>query len=217
MDQPGFLGFGRSRANHCRCVFARTLSAIKKEHVAGVHPCSPGQRRSSLATSGNHDIIRKAMLSSKICSYAQNTLAHKENKHHCEISSLQPFSSLWRARCIIPARDSWERSKPLRSQSGAGTISSWIPISRGLMTSLHQDWRKVVALAAGNKHGSGIHERAVVLRQLPLRAVVPANLLASPTRHFWRAHLPARGQEGKFPHAMDGVGLAVLVHGKAEA
>ena len=179
-------------------VFARTLSAIKKERVvaarvlAGPQPASSGDRAKLV------EMIRKALFTSKICSYAQGfqLLRTADQEHHWNLA-YGTIASLWRAGCIIRAqflgkiKEAYARNPEL-----ANLLLD--PYFAGVVNSYQADWRKVVALAAENGVWAPAFMSALAYYDGYRSAVLPANLLQA-QRDYFGAHTYQRvDREGKF-------------------
>jgi 6-phosphogluconate dehydrogenase len=179
-------------------VFARTLSALKKERVAasgvlaGPTPKFSGDRAAFV------EMIRKALFSSKICSYAQGfqLLRAADHEYHWDLQ-FGVISSLWRAGCIIRAqflgriKDAYARNPGL-----ANLLLD--PHFAGVMASYQQDWRKVVAVAAENGIAIPAFMSALAYYDGYRSGVLPANLLQA-QRDYFGAHTYQRvDKEGKF-------------------
>jgi 6-phosphogluconate dehydrogenase len=179
-------------------VFARTLSALKQERVAastvlaGPTPAFSGDKVAFI------EMIRKALFSSKICSYAQGfqLLRAADQEHHWDLQ-FGTISSIWRAGCIIRAqflgkiKEAYDRNPTL-----ANLLLD--PYFTGIMTSYHQAWRKVVALAAENGIAIPAFMSALAYYDGYRSAVLPANLLQG-QRDYFGAHTYQRvDKPGKF-------------------
>jgi 6-phosphogluconate dehydrogenase len=179
-------------------VFARTLSAIKKERVAastvlaGPTPKFTGNKSEFI------EMIRRALFSSKICSYAQGfqLLRSADQEHHWNLQ-FGTISSLWRAGCIIRAQF---LGKIKEAYGRNPTLANLLMDSyfTGVLTSYQQDWRKVVALAAENGIAVPAFMSALAYYDGYRSAVLPANLLQA-QRDYFGAHTYQRvDKEGKF-------------------
>ena len=179
-------------------MFARTLSAIKKERVAasivlaGPTPKFAGNKSEVI------EMIRKALFSSKICSYAQGfqLLRSADQEHHWNLQ-FGTISSLWRAGCIIRAQF---LGKIKEAYARNPTLANLLMDSyfTGVLTSYQQDWRKVVALAAENGIAVPAFMSALAYYDGYRSAVLPANLLQA-QRDYFGAHTYQRvDKEGKF-------------------
>ena len=179
-------------------VFARTLSAIKKERVAasavlaGPKPAFTGDKSAFI------EMIRKALFSSKICSYAQGfqLLRAADQEHHWDLQ-FGTISSLWRAGCIIRAQF-LGKIKEAYGRTPALANLLMDPYFAGITTSYQQDWRKVVAVAAENGIAVPAFMSALSYYDSYRTAVLPANLLQA-QRDYFGAHTYQRvDMEGKF-------------------
>ena len=184
-------------------VFARTLSAVKQERLAastvltGPKPGWSGDK-AACDKAAFVEMIRKALFSAKICSYAQGfQLLHAaDGEHHWNLQ-YGTISSLWRAGCIIRAqflgriKDAYDRDPAL-----ANLLLD--PYFAGIMATYQQDWRKVVALAAENGIAVPAFMSALSYYDSYRTAVLPANLLQA-QRDYFGAHTYQRvDRPGKF-------------------
>jgi 6-phosphogluconate dehydrogenase len=179
-------------------VFARTLSASKKERVAA----SSVLAGPTVSFSGNKqafiEMIRKALFASKICSYAQGfqLLRTADGEHHWNLN-FGSISSLWRAGCIIRAqflgkiKQAYDRSPAL-----ANLLLD--PYFAEVMANYQQAWRRVVAVAVENGIAVPAFTSALAYYDGYRTAVLPANLLQA-QRDYFGAHTYQRvDKEGKF-------------------
>jgi 6-phosphogluconate dehydrogenase len=179
-------------------VFARTLSAIKKERVAA----SSVLAGPSIIFTGDKqafiEAIRKALFASKICSYAQGfqLMRTADQEHHWDLN-FGTISSLWRAGCIIRAqflgkiKDAYGRNPAL-----ANLLLD--PYFAEVMGNYHQAWRKVVSVAAENGISVPAFMSALAYYDGYRTAVLPANLLQA-QRDYFGAHTYQRvDKPGKF-------------------
>ncbi|MBN2577322.1 MAG: NADP-dependent phosphogluconate dehydrogenase [Deltaproteobacteria bacterium] len=179
-------------------VFARTLSAIKKERVAAANVLG-GPR---LAWSGEKpafiESIRKALFAAKICSYAQGfqLLRAADQEHHWDLQ-FGTIASLWRAGCIIRAQFLGKiREAYARAPALANLLLD--PYFAEVTTAYQPEWRKVVAVAA--EHGIAVPALMSALAYYDgyRTAVLPANLLQA-QRDYFGAHTYQRvDRDGKF-------------------
>jgi 6-phosphogluconate dehydrogenase len=192
------LDLGVPAPTFADAVFARTLSAIKKERVAA----SGVLAGPSVAFSGDKpafaEMVRKALFASKICSYAQGfqLMRMADQEHHWSLS-FGTISSLWRAGCIIRAQF-LGKIKQAYDRSPALTNLLLDPYFAQVMANDHQAWRKVVAVAA--EHGIAVPAFMSALAYYDgyRTAVLPANLLQA-QRDYFGAHTYQRvDKEGKF-------------------
>jgi 6-phosphogluconate dehydrogenase len=179
-------------------VFARTLSAIKKERVAasavlaGPKPAFTGDKAAFV------EMVRKALLSAKICSYAQGfqLLRAADQGYHWGFA-YGTVASLWRAGCIIRAqflgkiKEAYARNADL-----ANLLLD--PYFAGVLNAYNDPWRKVVAVAAENGIAVPAFMSALAYYDGYRSAELPANLLQA-QRDYFGAHTYERvDREGKF-------------------
>jgi 6-phosphogluconate dehydrogenase len=179
-------------------VFARTLSALKKERVAassvlqGPTVPFPGDKAVFI------ERIRKALFCSKICSYAQGfaLLRTADQEYHWDLR-FGTISSLWRAGCIIRAqflgkiKEAYDRSPALANL----LLDSYFT---GVMAADHQAWRQVVSVAAIHGVPVPAFMSALAYYDGYRSGTLPANLLQA-QRDYFGAHTYNRvDKEGKF-------------------
>jgi 6-phosphogluconate dehydrogenase len=192
------LDLGVAAPTIADAVFARTLSALKKERVAasallqGPAQAFPGDKPAFI------ERIRKALFCSKICSYAQGfaLLRAADQEYHWDLR-YGTISSLWRAGCIIRAqflgkiKEAYDRDPALPNLLMDAYFA-------GVMAADHQAWRQVVSIAA--IHGAPVPAFMSALAYYDgyRSATLPANLLQA-QRDYFGAHTYQRtDKEGKF-------------------
>ena len=192
------LDLGMPAQTIADAVFARMLSALKKERVAasavlkGPAGHFSGDKKEFLET------IRKALFCSKICSYAQGfqllRAADQEYKWNLNFGTI---AMLWRAGCIIRAQflgkinEAYGRKPDLANllldSYFAGTISSY-----------QAAWRKAVSTAVEMGVPVSAFMSALSYFDSYRTAVLPANLLQA-QRDYFGAHTYRRvDREGIF-------------------
>jgi 6-phosphogluconate dehydrogenase len=168
-------------------VFSRMLSAMKKERVsasailAGPSHSFTGDRKEFLET------IRKALLCSKICSYAQGfqLLRAADQEHRWDLD-FGTIAMLWRAGCIIRAqflgkiKEAYGRNPDLPNLL-------LDPYFAGIVSSYQPAWRKAVSTAV--EHGIPVSAFMSALSYFDSfrSAILPANLLQA-QRDYFGAH-----------------------------
>lgn len=182
-------------------VFARCLSAMKDERVAaaGEFP------REEIPFQGDRaeflEKIRKALLASKIISYAQGyTLLRAAAETYGWKLNYGGIALLWRAGCIIRSvflgriKDAFDRDPGL-------TNLILDPYFKDLMKELLPAWREVAAAAI--MHGIPIPSMSSGLAYFDgyTSEFLPANLLQA-QRDYFGAHMYQRldAERGKFFH-----------------
>jgi 6-phosphogluconate dehydrogenase len=179
-------------------VFARMLSALKKERVAaaavldGKRPSFTGDRKAFL------EMIRKALFCSKVCSYAQGfQLLRAADAEFGWKVNFGTVAMLWRAGCIIRAqflgriKDAFERQPAL-----ANLLLD--PYFSGLVLSYQSAWRTVVSTAVMEGIPVPAFMSALAYFDSYRSAVLPANLLQA-QRDYFGAHTYRRiDKEGVF-------------------
>ncbi len=179
-------------------VFARMLSALKKERVAaskilaGPKPEFKGDKKEFIEN------IRLALYCSKICSYAQGfqLMRAADEEYHWNIN-FGTIAMLWRAGCIIRAqflgriKDAYDKQPSLPNL----LLDSYFvdAIAKG-----QNAWRKVVSTAAENGIAISAMMSALSYYDSYRCERLPANLLQA-QRDYFGAHTYERvDKEGKF-------------------
>jgi 6-phosphogluconate dehydrogenase len=192
------LDLGAAAPTIADAVFARTLSALKKERVAAAGVLAGPTAKFTGDKAAFIEMIRKALFSSKICSYAQGfqLLRAADHEYHWDLQ-FGVISSLWRAGCIIRAQFLGRiKEAYARNPSLANLLLD--PYFAGVMASYQQDWRRVVSLAAENGVAIPAFMSALSYYDGYRSAVLPANLLQA-QRDYFGAHTYQRvDREGKF-------------------
>jgi 6-phosphogluconate dehydrogenase len=179
-------------------VFARMLSALKKERVAasailkGPPIQFAGDRTDML------EKIRQALFCAKICSYAQGfQLLRAANAEYGWDLRFGSIAMLWRAGCIIRAqflgkiKEAYERNTAL-----ANLLLD--PYFAGKLTAYQPAWRSVVAAAVENGVPVPAFMSALSYFDSYRSATLPANLLQA-QRDYFGAHTYRRvDREGVF-------------------
>jgi len=179
-------------------VFARMMSALKKERVAaakvlpGPEAKFAGDRKAFIAN------IRHALYASKICSYAQGfQLLRAANDLYRWNLNFGSIASLWRAGCIIRARF-LSKIKEAYDRDAALPNLLLDPYFVSAIREAAPGWRKVVAAAAEAGVPVPAFSSALAYYDSYRSAVLPANLLQA-QRDFFGAHTYRRlDREGVF-------------------
>jgi 6-phosphogluconate dehydrogenase len=192
------LDLGVPAQTIAEAVFARMMSAIKKERVAASQVLS-GPTGSFTGNKQDFiEMIRKALYASKICSYAQGfqllKAANEEYKWNLQFGSI---AALWRAGCIIRAqflgkiKEAYDRNPAL-----ANLLLD--PYFAAAIKDASASWRKVVATAVELGVPVPAFSSALSYYDSYRSAVLPANLLQA-QRDFFGAHTYRRiDKEGIF-------------------
>ncbi len=179
-------------------VFARMLSALKKERVAaaallnGTRPAFAGDRKEFL------EMIRKALFCSKVCSYAQGfqLLRAADIEYHWQVK-FGTVAMLWRAGCIIRAQFLGRIKDAFERQPGLANLLI-DPYFSGIVLSYQSAWRTVVSTAVMAGIPVPAFMSALAYFDSYRTAVLPANLLQA-QRDYFGAHTYRRvDKEGVF-------------------
>ena len=179
-------------------VFARMLSALKSERVAA----SSALGGPTVEFRGNKaeflEEIRKALMCSKICSYAQGfQLLRAANEEYKWNLNFGTISMLWRAGCIIRAQF---LGKIKEAYAGDESLANLLldPWFSEVIGSYQPAWRSVIMTAV--EHGIPVSAfmSALAYYDSYRTASLPANLLQA-QRDYFGAHTYRRvDKEGKF-------------------
>ncbi len=179
-------------------VFARTLSALKKERVAasavlkGPAPAFSGDKKEFL------ELIRKALLCSKICSYAQGfQLLRAADAEYAWELNFGRIALLWRAGCIIRARFLGKINEAYQKDPAIANLllDPWFT---GILSSYQGAWRSVIVAAVSQGIPVPAFTSALAYFDSYRSAALPANLLQA-QRDYFGAHTYRRiDREGVF-------------------
>jgi 6-phosphogluconate dehydrogenase len=192
------LDLGVSAPTIADAVFARTLSARKRERVAAAGVLKGPLPNFNGDKSEFVEKIRRALFASKICSYAQGfqLLSAADDEHHWNLQ-FGTISSLWRAGCIIRAQF-LGRIKEAYDRNPVLTNLLLDEYFAGVMNSYQIAWREVVAQAVVNGLPVPAFSSALAYYDGYRSAKLPANLLQG-QRDYFGAHTYERvDREGKF-------------------
>jgi 6-phosphogluconate dehydrogenase len=192
------LDLGVPAQTIAEAVFARMMSAMKKERVAASKVLVGPSGRFTGNKEEFIEMIRKALYASKICSYAQGfqllKAANDEYKWDLRFGSI---ASLWRAGCIIRAqflgkiKEAYDRTPALPNLL-------LDPYFTGAISDASASWRKVVATAVELGVPVPAFSSALSYYDGYRTPVLPANLLQA-QRDFFGAHTYRRtDKEGIF-------------------
>ena len=196
------LDMGTPAPTVAEAVFARCLSAVKKERMAA-EKILKGPEAAPFAGDKAEivEAIRDALYASKICSYAQGfqLMAYAQEEHGWELN-FGEIAQIFRGGCIIRAKflqkitEAYERDPKL-----ANLLLD--PYFSDAIHKAQKNWRKVVALAA--EHGVSIPTFSSALSYYDgyRTARLPQNLLQA-QRDYFGAHTYERvdKERGQFFH-----------------
>jgi 6-phosphogluconate dehydrogenase len=195
------LDMGIPANSIAEAVFSRCMSAIKEERVeaakqlGGPKAAYAGDRAQLI------NAVRDALYCSKICAYAQGfQLMREAQKEYQWKLDFATIASIWRGGCIIRARflqkitDAYTRNPNLVNLLLDPYFNQ--QIQKG-----QENWRSVVALAAGNGIAAPAFMSALAYYDGYRSARLPANLLQA-QRDYFGAHTYERTDQprGKFFH-----------------
>ncbi len=179
-------------------VFARMLSALKKERMAAsaiIHGPTPrfaGDRKDFL------EAIRKALFCSKICSYAQGfQMLRAADREYAWSLDLGTIAMLWRAGCIIRAQFLGKITEAYQRKPDLANLLL-DPYFAGTIASYQVSWRQAVCAAVENGIPVSAFMSALSYFDSYRSPVLPANLLQA-QRDYFGAHTYRRvDKEGVF-------------------
>lgn len=179
-------------------VFARMISALKKERVAaskilsGPSPSFKGDRKAFI------EMIRQALYCSKICSYAQGfqMMRAADEEYQWKIN-FGTIALLWRAGCIIRAQFLGRIKEAFTKQPTLNNLLIDAYFTNAVASG-QKAWRTVVAVAAENGIPIAAMMSALSYYDSYRCERLPANLLQA-QRDYFGAHTYERiDKEGKF-------------------
>ncbi|MEX0886636.1 MAG: NADP-dependent phosphogluconate dehydrogenase [Phycisphaeraceae bacterium] len=182
-------------------VFARCLSALKEQRVAGSKVLKgpggafKGDRAETI------DAIREALYCSKICAYAQGFQLMREAQHEYHWTlDFGTIAKIWRGGCIIRARF-LQKITEAYDRDGQLVNLMLDDYFAGALHNGQQAWRRVVALAAEHGVPAPAFMSAMAYFDGYRSAVLPANLLQA-QRDYFGAHTFERVDQprGQFFH-----------------
>ena len=179
-------------------VFARMLSALKKERVAAATVLSGPTVKFSGDRKAMIENIRKALMCSKICSYAQGfQLLRAANDENTWDLPFGTIASIWRAGCIIRAQFLGK----IKAAYAANPVLPNLlldPYFAGVTGSYQSAWRSVIVAAVESGIPVPAFMSALSYFDSYRSAQLPANLLQA-QRDYFGAHTYRRvDREGKF-------------------
>ena len=195
------LDMGTPAPTIAEAVFARFLSARKKERVAagkiltGPTPRFQGDRAALI------EDIRQALYASKICSYAQGfQLLRAASAEYGWDLDLGGIALIWREGCIIRAQF-LERIKEAYDADPRLANLLLAPYFREAIARNQKAWRRVVATAAQNGLPVPAFASALAYYDGYRSARLPANLIQA-QRDYFGAHTYERIDKprGEFFH-----------------
>ncbi|NLY44154.1 MAG: NADP-dependent phosphogluconate dehydrogenase [Clostridiaceae bacterium] len=181
------LDLGISVPTIAEAVFARNISAIKKERqnasrlLSGPVAKFEGDRQSFI------EDIKNALYASKICSYAQGfALLKKASEEYEWDLNLGQIALLWRGGCIIRARFLNKINEAF--EKDAALVNLMLdPYFRKILNESQAGWRRVVSAAAMNGVPVPGFSSALNYFDSYRSENLPANLLQA-LRDYFGAH-----------------------------
>jgi 6-phosphogluconate dehydrogenase len=180
------LNLGVAASTMAEAVFARFISAQKKERVAAA-AILPGPQPDARSSDLTIDTLRDALYMARICAYAQGfRLLQQAAAEHEWGLNLSDVALIWRGGCIIRARfldrikDAYQKDPSLPSL----LLDAYF---RQVVTKRQAGLRQVVAEAT--LHGLPVPglSSACAYYDSYRREVLPANLIQA-QRDFFGAH-----------------------------
>ncbi len=192
------LDLGVPAPTMAEAVFARCISALKKERVNAAK-ILPGTRKKFKGDKKKFiKAIYHALYASKICSYAQGfAIMDAASKEYQWNLKLGEIAMLWRAGCIIRARFLESIRKAYgRNPKLANLLLD--PFFKAVITKGQEDWRTVVKTAVDLGIPSTAFSSAITYYDSYRSKQLPANLLQA-QRDYFGAHTYERvDKKGSF-------------------
>ncbi len=178
------LDLGVAAPTIAESVFSRCISALKDERVkAAAQLATPVQ-----PFSGDKEVviehIRKALMCSKVCSYAQGfQLMRTADREHGWKLSMTSIALLWRAGCIIRAQFLNTIANAFKDMPQLENLlmNSYFA---SLLKSYESDWREVVILATRHHVAIPTFSSALSYFDAYRTERLPANLTQAQRDHF---------------------------------
>ena len=192
------LDFGTPAPTIAEAVFARCISAIKKERVAASKILSGPPERYEGDAAQFIDAIRDALYASKICSYAQGYALMKAaaEKYGWNLK-FGEIALLWRNGCIIRAQF-LERIKEAFDKEPDLANLMLAPYFKEILEKSQESWRFVIASAVKLGIPVTAFGSALAYFDSYRRERLPANLIQA-QRDYFGAHTYERvDKEGVF-------------------
>jgi len=198
LDQAGQKGTGKWASQNAldlgvsvptitEAVFARCISAIKKERVAAAKLLSgpsatyQGDRQAFI------EAIRQALYASKICSYAQGFALMKEaGKEYGWELNFGEIAKIWRGGCIIRAQFLHRITEAYQREPGLPNLML-APFFKEVLESAQEQWRHVLATATTLGLPIPAFTSALAYYDSYRRERLPANLIQA-QRDYFGAH-----------------------------
>ena len=192
------LDLGISTPTITEAVFARCISAIKRERVAASRVLRGPQAEYAGDRAAFVEAIRDALYASKICSYAQGfALMREASKEYGWGLNFGQIALMWREGCIIRARF-LERIKEAFDAEPDLANLLLAPYFRDAVQSAQDNWRRVVGEAVRMGIPVPAFSSAICYFDSYRRDRLPANLIQA-QRDFFGAHTYERvDREGVF-------------------
>jgi len=192
------LDLGISTPTITEAVFARCISAIKRERVAASRVLRGPQASYAGDRAAFVEAIRDALYASKICSYAQGfALMREASKEYGWGLNFGQIALMWREGCIIRARF-LERIKEAFDAEPDLANLLLAPYFRDAVQSAQDNWRRVVGEAVRMGIPVPAFSSAICYFDSYRRDRLPANLIQA-QRDFFGAHTYERvDREGVF-------------------
>jgi 6-phosphogluconate dehydrogenase len=198
LDQAGQKGTGKWASQNAldlgvsvptitEAVFARCISAIKKERVtaskllSGPSATYQGDRQAFI------EAIRQALYASKICSYAQGFALMKEaGKEYGWELNFGEIAKIWRGGCIIRAQFLHRITEAYQREPGLPNLML-APFFKEVLESAQEQWRHVLATATTLGLPIPAFTSALAYYDSYRRERLPANLIQA-QRDYFGAH-----------------------------
>ena len=192
------LDLGVPASTIAEAVFARCISAIKKERIQAAKVIKGPHKKYEGNKEGLLEAIKQALYAAKICSYAQGFSlmkgAAREYNWHLDLGKI---SMLWRGGCIIRAKFLHKINEAFQREPNLSNLLL-DPYFKEVVEEAQDKWRKVVIAATDLGIPVPGFSSALTYFDSYRTARLPANLIQA-QRDYFGAHTYRRvDKEGIF-------------------
>ena len=195
------LAMGIPAPTVAEAVFARCISALKKERLAASKILQGPKDKFSGNKEALLQAIHDALYCSKICSYAQGfQLMREAQKEYKWTLNFGAIAQIWRGGCIIRAAFLQKITEAYQNDKNLANLLL-DPYFKNAINKAQSSWRKVVALGAQFGVPMPTFSSALAYYDSYRMDRLPHNLLQA-QRDYFGAHTYERvdGSRGKFFH-----------------
>ena len=200
------LDLGVPASGIAEAVFARSLSSKRAQREAATDLPGPAEAWKVAPADADAFIedVRRALYASKIIAYSQgfDEIVAGAEQFGWDIHK-GDIAKIWRAGCIIRARF-LNRIAEAYAEDPALVALVVAPYFRDAVAGAQDSWRRIVAIAAQAGIPTPAFSSSLAYYDGLRAERLPAALDPGPARLLRRAHVPARRQAGRVPHAVVG-------------